>query len=316
MTKYNYTIIIPHYNIPKLLERCILSIPKRDDIQIIIVDDCSPDFQELHTVIEKLELLYRNLEFYRTEKGGSAGRARNLGLEHAKGKWVLFADADDFFDKCLSDFMNEYLDAEEEVIYFNFRSVFSENTQQISNRESTYNDFFKQYDKDHKEENFRFLYCTPWGKMIKRSLINNYQIRFDETRYANDAMFAVLIGCKAKTILPINIPIYVLTERVGSLANNFCRKPGETIIRAKVALRVRKTIIDHGYTFPYDYQIYVQILLWNKEFNDLLEIYHSIASYNLTKLTILKIVLHTGKRYYIRCLWLIWKDLVFKIQKK
>lgn len=76
--------------------------------------------------------------------------------------------------------------------------------------------------------------------MIKRSLINNYQIRFDETRYANDAMFAVLIGCKAKTILPINIPIYVLTERVGSLANNFCRKPGETIIRAKVALRVRK----------------------------------------------------------------------------
>ena len=39
--KYNYSFIIPHHNLPELLKRCVSSIPKRDDVQIIIVDDNS-----------------------------------------------------------------------------------------------------------------------------------------------------------------------------------------------------------------------------------------------------------------------------------
>ena len=35
-----YSIIIPHYNIPDLLRRCLESIPQRDDVQVIVVDDC------------------------------------------------------------------------------------------------------------------------------------------------------------------------------------------------------------------------------------------------------------------------------------
>jgi glycosyltransferase involved in cell wall biosynthesis len=37
----NYSFIIPHHNSPKLLERCLNSIPQRDDIEIIVVDDNS-----------------------------------------------------------------------------------------------------------------------------------------------------------------------------------------------------------------------------------------------------------------------------------
>lgn len=37
----NYSIIIPHKNIPDLLQRCLNSIPRRTDIQIIVVDDNS-----------------------------------------------------------------------------------------------------------------------------------------------------------------------------------------------------------------------------------------------------------------------------------
>ena len=37
----NFTIIIPHKNIPHLLERLIKSIPVRDDLEIIVVDDHS-----------------------------------------------------------------------------------------------------------------------------------------------------------------------------------------------------------------------------------------------------------------------------------
>lgn len=43
MEKVNilYSIIIPHYNVPELLQRCLNSIPNLPSFQIIIVDDCS-----------------------------------------------------------------------------------------------------------------------------------------------------------------------------------------------------------------------------------------------------------------------------------
>ena len=41
MMRFKYSIIIPHKNIPVLLQRCLDSIPIRDDIQIVIVDDNS-----------------------------------------------------------------------------------------------------------------------------------------------------------------------------------------------------------------------------------------------------------------------------------
>ena len=87
-----YSIIIPHYDIPDLLMRCLKSIPVSEDIQVIVVDDNSPDAD---TYLERYPELSRPyLEFTRTTKGGGAGYARNVGLDHAKGKWLLFADSD------------------------------------------------------------------------------------------------------------------------------------------------------------------------------------------------------------------------------
>ena len=90
-----FSIIIAHYDIPDLLMRCLKSIPVSEDIQVIVVDDNSPDAD---TYLERYPELSRPyLEFIRAQKNGGAGYARNIGLDHAKGKWLLFADADDFF---------------------------------------------------------------------------------------------------------------------------------------------------------------------------------------------------------------------------
>ena len=64
----NYSFIIPHRNVPHLLQRCIDSIPKRDDIQIIIVDDCSLDntFLELNNFIKRNNLT--NIEIYKNNQ--------------------------------------------------------------------------------------------------------------------------------------------------------------------------------------------------------------------------------------------------------
>ena len=53
--KINFTFIIPHYNTPHLLLRCLNSIPSREDIQIIVIDDCSPDTPELIKITKQIQ---------------------------------------------------------------------------------------------------------------------------------------------------------------------------------------------------------------------------------------------------------------------
>ena len=58
----NYSIIIPHKNIPNLLQRCLDSIPNREDVQIIVVDDNSDpnivDFDKFPSIFWLMYQMY------------------------------------------------------------------------------------------------------------------------------------------------------------------------------------------------------------------------------------------------------------------
>ena len=92
-----YSIIIPHYNIPHLLERALSSIPSRQDTEIIVVDDSSSEENKLklRTVCKESSKLVRLLE---QPKNMGGGAARNAGMDIAIGDFLLFLDADDFFN--------------------------------------------------------------------------------------------------------------------------------------------------------------------------------------------------------------------------
>lgn len=238
-----FSIIIPHYNIPDLLMRCLKSIPISEDIQVIVVDDNSPDAD---TYLERYpELTRPYLEFIRTTKGEGAGYARNVGLEYAKGKWLLFADADDFFVEDMYDIISSNADSKADVIYFKKESVLSENIIQKTDRDVYIDRMINNYYANSDEWPLRFMYCPTWGKMIKRDLINKYNIRFEEIRYSNDVSFSLFVGYHAETIEVVNKVLYVLTSRPGSLIDNYCSKPGELEIRAEVAFRADRFLIQN-----------------------------------------------------------------------
>lgn len=242
---FNFTFIIPHYNIPNLLMRCLKSIPEREDIQVIVIDDCSPDAD---TYMSRFpELSRANLEFYSTTKGGSAGRARNVGLDHAKGKWLLFADSDDFFVKEIEEFLEKYLDAEEDVIYYNYDSVMSDDITKPSGRDLAFKKYFTNFSEN--EPYFRCLHASPWGKMVRRQLVDLNNIRFDETRWTNDYFFSVNVGLKAKKIKVVDQVLYYLTERTGSLCYKFCDTLEELKVRSEVVFRTQGLIAKSPYYY-------------------------------------------------------------------
>lgn len=298
----NYSIIIPHYNIPSLLERCVSSIPLREDIQVIIVDDCSPDQKNFREAISRIEKTHK-IEVYSTPEGGSAGRARNVGLEHTLGKWIIFADADDFFADTFEDIIDKHVDSQADVVYFNYRSVMSDNPSIPSERKEK-RDYFAEYSDTGDDSYFRYEFHVPWAKMIKRRLVESHHIRFDEVQYANDAMFAALVGCYAQTTDCDERYGYVLTERKNALCSNMFNKPGEALIRTKVLLRVNNVLKVLGHPCNDSYEAFIRNLIWAKDYRGLHEIYSESEKYGLSRHQIRKIVLQTGIRYTPLAMWL------------
>ena len=240
-----FSIIIPHKGIPDLLMRCLRSIPVSEDIQVIVVDDNSVDAD---TYLDKYPELSRPyLEFIRTTKSGGAGYARNVGLDRAKGKWILFADADDFFVDNMYDIIYLYADSEAEVIYFKKKSVLSNNICIEVDRCAYINKEIDQYLIDGDEWPLRAQFYGPVCKMVKRSLIVNHDIRFDEVMYADDAYCSLLIGYYAETIKVVNRVLYIITLRPNSQMFNFCRKPNELKLRTEVAFRMDKFMLCNGF---------------------------------------------------------------------
>lgn len=109
-----YSIIVPHYNYLVRLKRLVQSIPQRQDLEIIIVDDCSPN----STNDLCSEGLHARASLLRTDTNRGAGAARNLGLSQASGDWILFADSDDIFVSGAFDSFDNSLDDSADIILF------------------------------------------------------------------------------------------------------------------------------------------------------------------------------------------------------
>lgn len=237
------SIIIPHYNTPELLVRCLRSIPVRPDVQVIVVDDCSPGREHYLAQIPELSRPY--LEFYITPQGGSAGRARNVGLQHARGQWCLFADADDYYqEEFLKVIEPQLTDDDLDILYFNVAGT-GERAQQ---RRQLFDLYLRHADDTH----VRYHVWEPWNKVIARRLIEEHQLRFDETRYANDVMFGVKVSQAASRYKIIADPLYVLTDNEGSLSyshNDF----GRECIYASVRMRVTRFLTPLGLQYKFGY---------------------------------------------------------------
>lgn len=109
------SIIIPVYKVEKYLNRCIESIVTQtyDNLQIIIVDDGSPDkcpmiCDEWNNRDERIQVIHK-------ENGGLSS-ARNAGLHIAKGEYVLFVDSDDCIAPDACEKLYNYADGVDLVV--------------------------------------------------------------------------------------------------------------------------------------------------------------------------------------------------------
>ncbi|MBD5321128.1 MAG: glycosyltransferase family 2 protein [Bacteroides sp.] len=218
--KIIFSLIIPHKNIPSLLQRCLDSIPVREDLEIIIVDDNSDsdkiDFEKFPGKNRK------DCIFIFNKKGVGAGAARNLGIEKARGKWLLFADADDTYTSELGEFLDENINNRNDIIYFKSNLVSENSKKEV---QINMNIFIDRWLKQKGNmEDIKFGAWEPWNKMVKRDYIIRNGIRFDEISSSNDKMFSLRAG-----------EFTVLTDVSSRILYNYILRPNSIIHSHKKA---------------------------------------------------------------------------------
>ena len=234
-----YSVIIPTKNNPDQVQRCLDSIPSDSEIEILVCDDCSdPEFL---TQIREICGRKMNVALFESNRPAWAGRARNIGIEKAQGEWLIFSDSDDFFDTHFWRNINSITtQSEADIIYFCVKGVYSD-TLEPAARGVVYNNYVEGFldSKKNAEERLRFYHMVPWGKIFRKSFIDEKQIRYDEVRASNDVMFNVKAGNLAKSIEAHRILMYYVTVSNNSL----------TKVKSKEVLHCRFDVLVNHYKY-------------------------------------------------------------------
>ena len=90
------SIIIPAFNVCEYLEQCVQSLllQTHSDTEILLIDDGSKD--DTPRICDELAKKFTNV-IVSHKKNGGVSSARNLGIQRAKGDFIMFVDGDDWF---------------------------------------------------------------------------------------------------------------------------------------------------------------------------------------------------------------------------
>lgn len=216
------SVIIPVYNAEKYIEECLDSLLRQTypDFEIICVDDGSGDRSlEILRRYEKKDSRISVL----TQKNQYAGVARNAGMERAKGKYLLFLDADDFF--CENMLEQAVCVAEEngtEILVFD-AYIYDEVRKEVKTESWTalsaviFGEGIKS-SAEIADTIYRFTTPSPWNKLFLREYIKKNALRFQEIKRANDLFFVfAALSCAERIGVLRQKLIYYRTGNVLSL---------------------------------------------------------------------------------------------------
>ena len=202
MTKVS--IIIPVYNAEKYLGKCLESLLSQtlQEMEIICVDDGSSDGSpEILKRFQERDGRVRIL----TQENQYAGAARNNGMKEAQGEYLLFLDADDFFENTLLEKVyNQGKKMEADIVLFGAKQ-YNDKTGIVSPASW----YFKRdalprenpfSGKTENTDVFAIVTPAPWTKLFRREFVEKQGLSFQGLQNSNDVYFVLTALALAEKI--------------------------------------------------------------------------------------------------------------------
>ncbi len=202
------SVIIPMYNSAAAIERCLVSVMRQSfrDTEIIVVDDGSTDGGG--DVVRDLAAEDHRIRYIRQENGG-VSRARNRGLEEARGEYICFIDSDDAVSK---EYLSSMYDCMQktgaDVVMCGYREVQGDHS-----RDLVLSGEAMESLKGTLREDLvilRYYISSPCMKIFRKDRVEALHLRFREDmalaedRYFNNHYFA-----QCRTVAFVNRAQYI-----------------------------------------------------------------------------------------------------------
>lgn len=255
------SIIVPVYNVEHYLKKCIESIINQSlsDIEIILIDDGSTDSSgeicdSYQKIDRRIKVIHKNNE--------GLGLTRNSGLDIAQGEYIGFVDSDDYIDKDM--YLNLYNASDQEtadIVYGGYKKFINDKiiaNHQLVNKKISFCgkeqityflfDLLATVPKEKKDS----LYgATVWKGIFKRSIINNYNIKFVSERklISEDIIWDIDYISKCSKINVIERSDYYYRTNLVSLTKIY--RSDRYLLNKKLYLEMQSRLSNYNYDIKF-----------------------------------------------------------------
>lgn len=201
------SVIVPVYNTSKYLFQCLESILSQSlkDIEVICVDDGSTD--KSLEILKEFSNKDSRIQIYCQENKGGGG-ARNLGISHARGKYLLFLDSDDYFEDLFFETLYSVAERDKSDITICGYKLYDNQTGDIDTHISISELHPPKHSPFKYTDNQRYIFhsvpLVVWNRLYNREFIMKSNLRFQEILHYNDVFFCHISLLLAERISLVN----------------------------------------------------------------------------------------------------------------
>ena len=212
------SVIVPVYNAEEIISRCVDSILTQDfkDFELLLVDDGSSDGTA--AVLDAYAECDPRVRVIHKENSGVSD-TRNRALEQASGKYVQFADADDWLvPEATGAMVRAAEDSGAGLVISDFYRVVGK---RISHKGSIDDEGLitrLQFAEYMERSPADYYYGVLWNKLFRRETIEAHRIRMDENlRWCEDFIFNLEYILHIESVYVLRVPLYYYVKTEGSL---------------------------------------------------------------------------------------------------
>lgn len=186
------TFIVPMYNVEKYIEKCVKSICNQSEleIEVILLNDGSPDHSG--EVADKLAEQDSRITVVHKENSGVSS-TRNVGINLAKGEYIVFVDGDDHLHQDYTKYMLNIADkTNADFVMSRECAIYTDNSASIS-----YEVGFEFEEWNNEQAVYQLLYPGKvnigcWNKLFNRQFLMENSLTFSTELYMGEGLKFIL----------------------------------------------------------------------------------------------------------------------------
>lgn len=211
------SVIVPVFHVEPYLRCCLDSLCKQSlsDIEVILVDDASPD--NCGDICEEYAANHAHFMVFHQPVNKGLSAARNLGIKHATGKYLMFVDSDDWVHEDFCKNAYEYAESHQaDLVMFNYKKIIGADTT-IEKAPAVFRSFREGYHDPHEAMDMILVSGgnAAWNKIYRRYLFDD--IIYPEGFLYEDTGATYKLVHKASRFCFLNQALYYQRIRPGSI---------------------------------------------------------------------------------------------------